>query len=88
MFSRRDATVLMLIRFSGVTFVLTLLSPHEPQPSVSDGSRWKLNRSPMAPCAAGVLISMRQVFTLDSNMLMARLLLAAVYSTASMLGAR
>ncbi len=50
MFSRRSVMLLTLSSCLGPTLVDTEVEPHEPQPSVSDGSRWKLNTSPMAPC--------------------------------------
>ncbi len=49
MFSRRSVTLLMLSRLLGPTLDETEVEPQEPQPSVSEGSRWKLYRSPMAP---------------------------------------
>ena len=49
MFSRRSTTDLMLSMFLGPTFMDTEVEPQEPQPRVSEGSKWKLYRSPMAP---------------------------------------
>ncbi len=44
------------------TFSETLFPPQEPQPRVMDGVRLKLNKSPIAPWVAGVLINILPVF--------------------------
>ncbi len=68
MFSLLSAMVFIFISCFIVTFSLTALPPHEPQPSVSDGESMKLYMSPRPPCAAGVFTRMRQVFMWPANL--------------------
>ena len=59
--------LLMLIKCLGPTFSETEFPPHDPHPSVNDGANLKLNKSPIAPCAAGILIRVLAVFILSPN---------------------
>src|SRR5579875_1739262 len=67
MFSALFATVLRLMRCLGPTFSEMELPPQDPQPSVSDGARLKLYRSPMPPWEDGVFIRIRAVFMRSPN---------------------
>eukprot|EP00967_Tisochrysis_lutea_P020383 scaffold23177_cov28-Tisochrysis_lutea.AAC.3 len=58
MFSRFSAIYLKFRSSMGPTFLETELPPAVPQPSVREGSIWKLYTSPMAPKVAGELTSM------------------------------
>ena len=67
MFSLLSTTVLMFSRCLTPTFSETEFPPQEPQPSVRDGVRAKLYRSPRPPWDEGVLTTIRQVFILLWN---------------------
>jgi hypothetical protein len=67
MFSALFATVLRLIKCFGPTFSDIEFPPHVPHPSVSDGVRLKLYKSPIPPCDDGVLIRIRAVFIRSPN---------------------
>ena len=59
--------LLILIKCLGPTFSETEFPPHDPHPKVNDGANLKLNKSPMAPWAAGILINVLAVFILSPN---------------------
>ena len=59
--------LLTLIKCLGPTFSETEFPPHDPHPNVNDGANLKLNKSPIAPWAAGMLINVLAVFILSPN---------------------
>ena len=61
-FSLLSAIVFTFNKCFTPTFSDTEFPPHEPHPSVNDGSNLKLNTSPIAPSDAGILINVRPVF--------------------------
>ena len=66
-FSLLSAIVFTFIRCLTPTFSDTEFPPHDPHPSVSEGSSLKLNTSPIAPKEAGIFIRVLPVFIFLPN---------------------